>query len=309
MKKKLLLCSAAAALLAVLALLLPEHSILVIALPFQWAGKGLRLLSLSGKAGNVLAILLYLFIGLLPMLLAVKQKWSIENWLLPASCGILMYVLYYMINPGLRPLPLQNDVGSLILSGCFYSLLLSWGVIRLLRYSDTMEASAIHRALRIFLWICLGECIWIGALSGIRRLTSSLVNLSAQNTMPGLSLFPTQLMMILAFCVTAAEYLLDAWAIYLAISLLHRIEVDPYGEECCAAAARAVRFCRCALIAIVLSHTVLNLLNMFLAPFILHLDASFRLPILSMAIIFAILALSRLLNQGRLLKEDNDLFI
>lgn len=309
MKKKVLIFAAIAALCFCLALIMPGHSIMVIALPFQWVGKGLRLLSLAGSFGNLASIVLFVLIGLLPLLLALGKKWSAENWLLPVSCGTLLYALYYMINPGLRPLLLQGDVGTLILSSCFYSLLLSWGVIRLLRRSDAMGASGIYRTLRIFLWICAAECVWIGLPGGFSQLTEALSTLRTQNTLPGQNLFPTQLLLVISFLVTALEYVLDAWAMYLAILLLRQIELDPYADGCCLAAEKTVRFCKAALVTIVLSHTALNLGKMLAARILITLDASFHLPILSLAIVFAILGVSRLLNQGKQLKEDNDLFI
>lgn len=309
MKKKFLIFAAIAALCFCLALILPGRSIMVITLPFRWAGRGLRLLSLTGGFGNLAAIVLFILAGALPLLLALGKKWSAENWLLPLSCGTLLYALYYMINPGLRPPLLQGDVGTLILCGCFYSLLLSWGVIRLLRSSDTMDTSGIYRTLRIFLWICAVECVWIGLPGGFSRLTEALTTLRAQNTVPGQNLFPTQLLLVISFLVTALEYALDAWAMYLAILLLQQIELDPYADSCCLAAEKAVRFCKAALVTIVLSHTVLNLGKMFAARLLLTLDASFRLPILSMAIVFAILGVSRLLRRGKQLKDDNELFI
>ena len=86
------------------------------AIPFTLAGSGLRRLSLSGTAGNVAAVVLYTALSVLPLLLNLKCKWYLED-VLPVVCSLLMFfVLYYMINPSLRPTMLSGEVGDVILA-------------------------------------------------------------------------------------------------------------------------------------------------------------------------------------------------
>lgn len=309
-RNKFFLAGAACfALLLFLSLIGDSNRLTVITLPFTAIGAGLRLLSLSGAAGNIAAIALYAVIALLPMLLAIKRKWRVEDWLLPLSCVTMLYALYYFINPGLRPVVLSGDVGALIYAGSVYSLFLAWSVIKLLRYCDSMGVSKIYRALRIFLVICAAECIWIALPAGISDLCSSVAAVRSANTMLGLELWPTYVFQFLSFLATALEYGLDALVMFLGIGLVQELETDPYGEACCRAAERTAKWCKISMVTIILAYSFLNLGQMFFA-FALHsLAAQFRLPILSLAIVFAMLALTRLLYQGRVLKEDNDLFI
>ena len=60
---------------------------------------------------------------------------------------------------------------------------------------------------------------------------------------------------------------------------------------------------------ILLSHTALNLAQAIFASHIHQLSAHFRFPLLSLAILFALMVLSGLLKKGQQLQEDNDLFI
>ena len=278
-------------------------------LPFHWIGAGLRWLSLSGTAGNLCALALYLLLGLLPMLLAIGRTWKPESWLLPCACCVLLYVLYYSVNPGLRPALLRGEAGDLILAGSFWSLLLCWVLIRFLNGMHLLDTSRILRLLRFILKVCAGLLVLIGIGLGLYQLIGQLQALRQQNTLPGLNLLPTQLMLFLSYGATATEYLLDAAVMVLTASLLGQLEADPYSEASCRCADMLVRRCRQALTIILLTHTAMNLAKLLLAGHLLVVNTAFTIPVVSIAINLAALALSRLLVKGRQLKEDNDLFI
>ena len=76
----------------------------LIAFPFEQIGAGLRVLSLSGAVGNVVAIILYMLLGLIP-----AGIWGFLHWrkksepldiMLLVISALLFVTLYYMINPG-----------------------------------------------------------------------------------------------------------------------------------------------------------------------------------------------------------------
>ena len=77
----------------------------LIAFPFEQIGAGLRVLSLSGAVGNVVAILLYMLLGLIPAgiwgFLHWRKKSEPLDFMLLAISALLFVILYYMINPGL----------------------------------------------------------------------------------------------------------------------------------------------------------------------------------------------------------------
>lgn len=278
-------------------------------LPFHWAGMGLRRLSLSGSAGNLLAVVLFILIGMLPLLPALKRKWLTENWLLILAVGVLYYVLYYFVNPGLRSQLMQGEVGNLILSGSFWSVLLSWALISFLRNTDHLDSPKIFHMLKLFLVICVVYLLWKGIALGLYELTASLRTLKEQNTLPGLNLLPTQAMLVITYLLSLLEYCLDAAVLVLGAKFLEELEKDPYSEMCCESVNRLVHWCHRSLIAILLAHTALNLGRLFFADWLLTVNVTISIPLLSIATILGIICLSRLLNAGRQLKEDNDLFI
>ena len=74
-------------------------------LPFELIGKGLRVLSLSSAIGNVIAIIIYAAISMIPAIYVIYQRkrgrTHKEDILFVAFTGLLFYSMYMFINPGL----------------------------------------------------------------------------------------------------------------------------------------------------------------------------------------------------------------
>lgn len=300
--------AAAALLLIVCRLLIPsaQHSILTA--PFVLSAMGLRALSLSGTWGNLAAILLFAVTGLLPLLPVLRRKWCKEDVLLPLCSLSLWYALYHLINPALLPVVLSGSTGQMILCGCVYSTILCWGILRLMRWCGKAGSDSIYQALRIFLYILMAEFAF-SIFTAFTSLWESIGAVKESNTMPGLDLAPTYLFLGLSTAATVTEYALDAFVMVRAVRLLWQLEQDPYSEACCLASQRTTAACRVALVTIALSSTALTVLQVLFASRLHSLAATFRVPVTSMALVFALMALNRLLSEGRLLKEDNELFI
>lgn len=285
-----------------------SDAVTVTTLPFTLLGKGLRALSLSGVGGNIAAIVLYLLVCLSPLALGIGRRLAKEDLLLPVCSGAMFYAVYYMINPGLRAATMGGVTGDFILSGAVYSVLLAWAVIRLLRCCDGSDPGGVYRALRIILWVCMVEfAVAVAASLGGSLLSAESVR--SANTMGGIDFAPTYIFIFLSFAVSALEYLMSIGVIFLAIGLLRELEADPYSEGCCRACETTAKCCRRTLVTVTLAYTALGLAQIIFAPALLSIDIRFRLPIASIALSFALLALSRLLNRGKAIKEDNELFV
>lgn len=280
----------------------------ILSLPFTLAGDGLRHLSLSGTGGNIAAIILYALLSLSPLAFKLRRKWSREDWLLPLCSALLLYVLYYMVNPTLRPSVLQNSVGDLILSGVVYSALLSWAVIKLILHCDSMNSAKLLSTLRHFLTVC--AALFLCALAvGFGNCQAEIHAIAAANTAPGLNLTTTNVFVYLAYAATVLEYLLTVYLLLLAAKLVRELEADPYSTSCTLAAQKMALWCRRSLIAVTLSALALQVAQLIFAAKLHNIAVNFRLPIIGIVISFALLALSRLLCETREIKNDNDLFI
>lgn len=303
MKGRLKTCILVLAALAVPAMVAAADTL---ALPFTLAADGLRALSLSGGAGNAAAIVLYAVLCLSPLLLVRRRK---EDALLFLCSGTMFYVMYVLINPGLMPGVIRNEVGELICAGTVYSILICWGVLRLLKAGDDLGVEGTYQALRMFLLICAVQLAMLGIIGGFNNLMQDIAEIRSGNTMPGQNLTLTYGFAALEYAAYALEYVLDAVVMWLAAELLKELEAAPYSEACAAAGDRLARGCRRSLCVITVSATVLNLGQLVCASWLHHISGSVRIPVFSLALVFATLALTQLLNQGKELKDENDMFV
>lgn len=298
--------------LAALAVMIPGSGgdlLTVLAGPFVAAGSVLRTLSLSGGIGNGVSLAAYMLLCLWPLVIWWRSERRAEDWLLVVLCGVLVFVMYLMVNPGLRPGLMQNEVGDVIYAGAVWSILVSWGILKLLRSSDAILEGNIYRALRIFLAICAGSCIVNGCILGLSGLMDRIRTLQEGNTMFGVNLWPTYVMYALDFAAGALEDGLLAVVFLKGVALLSELELDPYSAGCVKAGEQVALWCRRTLGISAAADLGLNLMQVFLAGMLHDVSVTVRLPITAIAVCFAMLALTRLLGQGKAIKDDNDLFI
>lgn len=309
-KQRLILMVVTVAAVVLLAVVPADGGVLyLLAWPFVAAGQGLRALSLSGGAGNAAAIVLYVLVCLWPLALKWGRKWQKEDWMLALAAGVMFYVMYGLVNPGSLPVMLGSDVGQTQLCFGVYSVIVSWGVLKLLRASERVRQEKIYSALRLFLTICAVEMVAVGLGLGWQNFRDAIEAVREANTWPGVELTPTYVFLFLRYAASGAEYALDAAVMVCGAGLLTELERDAYSDACVAAADRVAVWCKRSLMVTTLTTLTLNLGQLFCAGWLQVTDVTLRLPILSMAIAFGALALTRLLVQGRELKEDNDLFI
>ena len=309
MNKKLLILICALVILAVLAFGPAGDILTALTLPFTALGTLLRRLSLSGGIGNAVALGLYAAACLAPLLLWWKTKRAAEDWLLVLMSAVLVLVLYVMVNPALRPGLMQSRVGDVVYAGAVWSVLITWGVLKLLRSSDRVLDGNIYAALRLFLLICAASCVLQGFGLGIAALRERITAVQEGNTMFGVNLWPTYLFFALDFAAGAMEEGLLALIFFRGAELLTELERDPYSAECVSAGQRVSIWCKRTLMAASVADLAMNLGQVFCAGMLHDVDVTVRLPISAMAVSFGMLALTRLLVQGKELKDDNDLFV
>lgn len=311
MNKKLLWTCLLAAALLVLAFMpgVGGNVLMAMALPFTLLGDGLRALSLSGSVGNVVAIVLFVLVCCVPLVFWFRTRRQPEDGLLILLVGVLAFVLYMMVNPHLRPELLREDAGDILYAGTVWSVVITWGVLKLLRSSDRILEHNIYKALRIFLLICAAECLLDGFGLGFAGFRESINWVNASNYGLSTVKFPTYLFLFLDFAAGAAEGGLTALVLYKGAKLLSCLEADPYSEESMAAVRDVSKWCKETLVIVSLTNLALNLGQIIMAGVILNVGMEIRFPVMEMAIAFGMLVLTRLLGQGKQLKDDNDLFV
>lgn len=275
-----------------------------LALPFMAAGWFLRTLSLSGPIGNAAAIAVYVLLCAVPVVFWLRSGRKAEDRLLILLAAVTAYVLYYMINPGLRSPVMQNAVGDAGYAGAFWSALAAWGVVKLV---GGLEGK-LFRALRVFLLLCGAACLMGAFGPGLAELREGLTEHSGgyvSSAVRGM----TALFLLLDFAAAALESVLTALVLLKGIALLRELETDPFSEGCVTAANEVSLWCRRTLVAVALVSLGMNLGQLLASPMLMNIQLEVRIPVMGLAVSFVMLAVTRLLVRGKELKDDNDLFI
>ena len=280
----------------------------MLSLPFTAVGWVLRRLSLSGAAGNAAAIVLYVLLCAVPLVLWWRSRRRMEDGLLLLLPLELALVLYYMVNPNLRPTMMQNSVGDAVYAAAIWSTGVTWGVLKLLYSEEWSLERNIYQALRVFLLLCAVSCLVECFGTGTARIVNALQ--TRRQLMGAFSYSGTELaFLILAYLAAAVEYCFAALVLYRGAQLLRELELDPFGSDCVAQASAVSRLCRNGLTIICLTGLLLNLAQILLTPLMRNISVSVTVPVSGLAVCFAMLAVTKLLVRGKELKDDNDLFV
>lgn len=295
----------------------------LMAFPFAQIGAGLRALSLMGGVRNVLAIMLYAAVSLLPAgLLAAacrKRKPVGEDGLLLLMSVTLFGTLWAAVNPAwlAQRWFAGKTLGLPMLGGLLYAEVIAYAILRLLRIAGAADARALRRYVRWVLAAIATVLVYAAFGSSLRELLASLTQLREGNSanMPqiwntgaGPSLLWTQAMLAIRYLIDAASALLGVGVILEALRLLAAQDGgDPVQASECASriAERSAQTLRFTLLA----GLAVNLAQVLLARQLRSIALNVSLPLGTVALCLAALLLARLMQENRKLREDNDLFI
>ena len=311
MKNKFLLAALGAeALLCVLFCALGGSADAVLSFPLAPIGGWLRRLSLSGSLGNGLATAIYVILCLFPAALflfrRMKGKRYPEDLLLLAASAALFYSLYLLINPALGEAR-YSLMAKPALNGLVWVLIAAWLVLALLRlaFEDKRGAEKCGKLILFALSAVYVFCLFYQYPA---EAIGEITVLNAANTYHS-ELKLSWFVIVLRTLAAAIPCALSLFALYLSRLLLDRATEDRYSEQTLTLSGRLARFCRAALTADVLLCAGVYLLQIVLAPKLRSISFDVKLPVSSVAVALAALLLSRLLGEGKQLKEDNDLFV
>lgn len=290
--------------------------LVIMQFPFTQLGLLLRTLSLSGTFGNVIAIILYAAICAVPLVFgALYIKWhtfKIEDGLLVVMSGFGFYMMYMMINPGLlnqTPSYFDGEFGRAILGGAFYSILIGYLVLKMLRRADSSSTDSLLRVLRLLLTIAAVILVFSISYIGIGDVKTRLATIQSDNTDPSVSLGFTNFFLLLRYLLTQLPAFMELVILILAIQLCNHLREDRYGESAVNVARRLASFSKKTVVVILLCCITLNLLQIIFTGSLVSVDYNTVLPIQSIIAAFAALVLMRFFIASRELSQDNKMFI
>ncbi|MBR5489828.1 MAG: hypothetical protein IKV79_01000 [Oscillospiraceae bacterium] len=289
---------------------------LISAFPFSLIALGLRALSLSGNGGNILAIILYIIVCLLPggVLLYLRRKaLKKEDILIGVFTAMMFAAIYYMINPALLSRNYGSEFYPLLksaLGGCCWCIAVCWVVFKLVGKLRSADKSGVQRLFKI----CLGvlafffAALAFGGAAG--EISGGWENLKAANT----ALSERELLPTLIFCsvkaiINALPYALDAIVAVKGMELISAMEADTYSSIAVEKAEAISVFSILSLKVTLLAVLIFNILQIIFIKKLLVVDVELVLPLLSIAFMLASVLLSRLVRENKELKDDNDMFI
>ena len=272
--------------------------------PIELAGGLLRELSLSGPGGNVLAWAIVLLAAGLPLLLLVlppnrgRRHW--EDIFLPASSLLLIGLAFCAANPSY----LDRFFGSTLLIAAaviWVSLLVFWGVLRLLRGMEEAPLERLSGVLRILLVGCAALLVFAaasrvsGAIVEINNLQQDWTLFLAVASVPEPSgLTGDQLPL-----VELIPDLLGAWMLLLAADLTTALARDPFGEESVGRCVTTARWSRLAIQATLVLALGVNLVKLArYDSLITEVKVSLDLPLIPLILSAALYLLCRCVQRG-----------
>lgn len=286
--------------------------------PWEQLGNALRKLSLSCAVGNAAAWLLFLAVGLSPvvflLLLFWKKRGVREDWLLPLLTVVLLAGLWFFINPTYleyRLFPTGiGEMGKPAFALTIDSVLAAWLLLRFLGRYEKLERVRLLRCLQALLGVYIllsGAALLIQGGSGF---LAECAALKSGNT----AVRPEDLSMSYVFlflqtvCADLPEALeLTLWA--EVTGLLRSCEEDAFSEKSLRKVELLKRLSACFLAVLLFSNLGVNLLQLVLAKRIHSSHYALILPVQEIIVLLGILILSRFYLESRRLKSDNELFI
>lgn len=290
------------------------------AFPFEQTGCVLRYLSLSGKTGNISAIILYITLSLIPCLvwLILKKKEMLLgiDHILPGISVLLFLVNYYMINPGLFISGIPG-MGKWMLGCTFYSVLSGYLVIRILffcRRAEPEKLQAVLQGLLCFLNMVFVYLIFGQNLGSLLKSIQNVQNVNSGIAMDGLlfeagGLGMTYLFFSFGYLVNILPYVFDIGIIFLSVRLLAALKADRYSEESAALADRLAGLCTKALCITAAADVAFNVLQVLFHGSLYQMDIEIHVPVISIVFVLAILLFARYMHEDQKLKQEHDLII
>ena len=289
----------------------------LLSFPFELIGKGLRNLSLSSEGGNVIAIICYFMICLLPIatLLVVSRRRKLykEDAILVLLSVSLFLVIYLMINPGViqrNILGATNfQIGNAIICMVVYSIITGYFVLRTLRRSLSDDRKVLALLLAMMLKIIATVIVFIVFFILWDSFTTSLSSIKNAYDIFWNPININSVFACIMYIVSALPYLLNIIIIMKMLSMLDEYVIDPYSQETVVATNLVARLCAVTLSVVMICSICFNILQVIFMPKLYNVSISANIPVFSIAFVMAALLFARFISDSKSIKDENDSFI
>ncbi len=297
-----------------------ENSMYLLTLPIDLLGKGLGWLSLESFFGNLLAIVLYTILSILPMIYLFlrkrKNKLNKTDYLLPVISFYCFYMLYHFINPGLllqripealadpSMLPLIKLSYAII----FYTFLISYLLLRMLDHLRTDNTEDKRNFLCRKLQIILVFIMILYTFVVCYFYTFEMFTDFMKYYSPNKAILPCTFV-IISYLLDALPILFTVFILYDAIQLLSAIK-DAHFQEGESLAANQLGFIsKRTVIITIFCDITRNLLPFLLSKQLSDTNYTLRISLIPLVIAFVTMILSGYFKESKELYDDNEMII
>lgn len=291
----------------------------IFAFPFEQIGKGLRMLSLSGAVGNIIAIVLYVLLSMLPfgiyVYMRIRKKEKKIDLILPLLSCFLFEMIYLMVNPGLIP-EMISGTGMGIWGGTFYSILSGYLILRVV-VGMKKDRGSLQKSLRIVLYCVMILLVGSVVVEIVLNLPAAIKAVSEANTAvgdpfsgyagPGLSM--TYIFLVLKSVIAAFPNALCAIIIFFCAQVLGVLLEEGYCETASVLLKKVTGLCKKALVLVLVMSMGFNLLQLFFSSQLYQINLEINIPIFAVLFLLSVHMMASYIEENQKLKEDNELFI
>jgi hypothetical protein len=295
----------------------------IVTFPLEQVGALLREMSLSGTGGNLAAIILYAAIALLPIgvwFFLRKKGWETKaDSMLFLLSGTLFYVLYYSVNPGLFETKLPGSEG-LYLSAIFYSVLVTYGVIRIQAMAAKGSKKTLFSLMKFFLWMLAAVFAVMAfvefaitfpkALEETKKAYDEMAAFAAF-TETTVSVHPEVMSVVtlMESIMRGVPYLLNIIIIFWSVKMIRELNKDWFSKESVAAANKLADGTGRVLGITVVLELLYNVLLFFGRNHLAVTRFTIHIPLVPILFMMAMVLIARYIRASQQLKEENELFI
>jgi len=285
--------------------------------PIWEMGQLLRNLSLGGDFQNVIAIIIFIILGISPILISLcfsirRRKFRLEDLLaLPISL-ILFFLLYFSINPTLlseKFLIYNNSWFSIfVLSGILFSLIMGMIFIKLLKCLDENEINLL-KILKYSFMMFAYFLVVIVFFTGAYQLFANLNFLVSGQGIEKSDFHIKNIILIFKYLVESAPLIIGVIISILAINLIEEIKTNKFSRKISDITKRIVSFSKVAVFTIIFSSVFTNILLITYRELFADMRVMYRVPFGFILIMLAMILFGKYSEESSDIKEDLDRFV
>lgn len=294
-----------------------EYVQALVTFPYVLAAGGLRELSLSGAWGNALAVILYVIIGLIPLVYGAwrlrRGRGRAEDGLLVLLSLLLLWGCYLLINPALIDRMMgragMTEIGRWAVCSAVDAVIVCYAALRLLRFASESRTKRLLGLLQLIMGITLAVLVFRICASSMAGVLEELRTVAAGNQPAGEGMLLTGVFLFFRYLLGCAAPAMDMVLVISGCRLAEVMKQDRYGKATVLEAKRLAKVSRLTVVIISATYMIQNLVQLLFSSRLLNVSFAVSMPLGSIAMALAAMAFARYLAETHLLKEENDMII